>query len=380
MSPRALHRQVGQLAMAGFDGHTVPVELRALAREFDLGGVILFRRNVESPEQVAELSLDLRSLSPELPVWIGIDQEGGRVARLRRPFTEWPPMVALGRSGDERLAERFGRSLAAELGAVGVSIDFAPVLDVNTNAANPVIGDRALGDRAELVARLGAAVIRGLQGGGVAACGKHFPGHGDTSVDSHLALPIVEHPPERFRAVDFVPFRAAIEARVASIMVAHLLVPVFDEERPASLSRRIVRDILRDELCFDGLIVTDDLEMHAVAAAYSLEQATAAAIAAGCDLVLLCGTDHNRQASAIEAIVRGLEAETISFGEIDSALQRHRRVKERFLASPEPRTARDAGAVSPLSPDWRPPSPPALRAIIASDEHRAIADEIARYV
>src|SRR5215813_561942 len=219
--PASLRRQIGRLLIAGFNGSQVPVELRSIAREFGLGGVILFSRNIEAPEQVAELCYEAGRLMPDLPLWVSIDQEGGRVARLKAPFTEWPPMATLGRSGDLRLAERFARALAAELKAVGVTLDYAPVLDILTNAKNPVIGDRALATNAEEVARLGAAIIRTLQAEGVAACGKHFPGHGDTSVDSHLELPLVEHPPDRLRAIEFVPFRAELDGPQAIGRVLH---------------------------------------------------------------------------------------------------------------------------------------------------------------
>ncbi|MGE5359513.1 MAG: beta-N-acetylhexosaminidase, partial [Bacteroidales bacterium] len=338
---------------------------KSLAREFQLGGVVLFARNVQAPEQVAELVHGLRQLGDDEPPWVAVDQEGGRVARLRKPFTEWPPMATLGRLADPRVAERFARALADELLAVGISLDFAPVLDVHTNPKNPVIGDRALGEKPEVVAEHGVAIIRGLQDAGVAACGKHFPGHGDTSTDSHLTLPLVEHPPDRLRAVEFAPFRAAIAADVASIMTAHVLVPALDEQRPASLSRRIVRDILREELGFQGLIISDDLEMRAVADGYALEESSVLAIEAGCDVVLLCGTDHNKQARALEALVRAVESERLLFKQVDETLARHRRVRERFGA----RWSR-----------WRPPSAQALRAALGTDEHQAIAEHMRRFV
>src|SRR5689334_189531 len=252
--PAALRREIGQLLIAGFNGHQIPAELRSLAKEFGLGGVILFARNVDAPEQVAELAHDASRLVPDLPPWVSVDQEGGRVARLKRPFTEWPPMATLGRSGDVRLAERFARALAAELKSVGITLDYAPVLDIHTNPKNPVIGDRALAGKAADVARLGSAIVRTLQAEGIAACGKHFPGHGDTSADSHHELPLVEHPPDRLRRVEFLPFTAAIEAGVATIMTAHVLVPALDDKRPATLSRRIVQEILREELRYDGVI------------------------------------------------------------------------------------------------------------------------------
>jgi beta-N-acetylhexosaminidase len=368
--PVALHRQIGQLAVVGFAGTALPPEVRALAREFDLGGVILFKRNVESPEQVAEIAADAQQLAGDLPLWVGVDQEGGRVARLRHPLTEWPPMLALGRSGDPTLAGRFAAALAAELRAVGFSIDFAPVLDVLTNPKNPAIGDRALGDRARDVATFGVAIIKGLQEAGVAACGKHFPGHGDTSVDSHLDLPLVESAPDRLEAIDFVPFRAAIEAGVASIMTGHLLVPSLDEERPATLSKRVVTGILRGDLGFDGLVFTDDMDMKAIAGRTPPDRAAVAAIDAGCDVTLLCGTDVQAHAAALEALIHAVEQEELPWKRIEAAFEHQKRAKERFAAMPG----------TTLSRAWRPMPPRELRALVGCPEHQLIAGEMRRFV
>jgi beta-N-acetylhexosaminidase len=334
---RDLRQHAGQLVFAGFAGHEIPVETRALAREFDLGGVVLFARNVASPGQVAELAFAARGLSPATPLWVGVDQEGGRVARLRAPFTVWPPMATLGRAENgAALARRFARALAGELRAVGVTIDFAPVLDVATNAANPVIGDRALSSRAEDVAAMGRVIVEELQGAGLAACGKHFPGHGDTSVDSHHDLPVVEHGLDRLRGVEFLPFRAAIEAQVAAIMTAHVLVPAVDDACPGTLSRAIVSDLLRTELGYRGLVVTDDLEMKAVSARQPVERAAVAAIAAGVDAVLVCGTDHDLQARVIESVIRAGESGEIPAARLGDAFAHVRAAKERFLARPVP--------------------------------------------
>jgi beta-N-acetylhexosaminidase len=368
MASGSLRRQIGRLLVAGFDGLQLPVELRSLAREFGLGGVILFARNVAEPGQVAELSYEAARLLPDLPLWVSVDQEGGRVARLKSPFTEWPPMAALGRSGDVALVERFARALAAELRAVGVTLDYAPVLDVLTNSDNPVIGDRALSSRAEDVARYGAALIRTLQAEGIAACGKHFPGHGDTSTDSHLELPLVEHPPERLREVEFLPFRAAVAAGVATIMTAHVLVPSLDETRPATLSRRIVSGLLREELGYGGVILSDDLEMKAVANEYSVPSAAVLAIEAGCDGVLICSGNHDQQAAALESLVHAVEEERLPYARVEDALMRQQRAKERFLA-----------ASSPVAGAGRPLGAQALRQVLGCDEHRAIADEMARF-
>jgi beta-N-acetylhexosaminidase len=367
--PAALHRRIGQLAVVGFDGTSLGDELRALAREFDLGGIILFARNVESPEQVADLAAEAQRLAGDLPLWVGIDQEGGRVARIKRPLTEWPPMRALGRADDEALAGRFGAALARELHAVGVSIDFAPVLDVLTTANNPAIGDRSIGGRPDLVARLGAAIVRALEDGGVAACGKHFPGHGDTTVDSHLDLPIVEHPPERLREIDFPPFRAAIGAGVAGVMTGHLLVPAFDEANPATLSRRIVSGVLRGELGFDGLVFTDDLDMKAISGRMTRERAVVAAVNAGCDVVLLCGSDCASHASALEALVRAVEQEEIPRAQVDDSVARQRRAKVRLAAM----------MGTGLSPDWRPMSSRDLRSVVGCQALQAVAEEMRRF-
>jgi len=356
---------MGQLLIAGFDGHHLPVELRSLAREFSLGGVILFARNVAEPEQVAELCYEAARLDPELPLWVSVDQEGGRVARLKAPFTEWPAMATLGRSGDVQLAERFARALASELKAVGVTLDYAPVLDIHTNRDNPVIGDRALSEKAEEVARLGAAIVSALQEEGIAACGKHFPGHGDTRTDSHVELPLVEHSIERLRGVELVPFRAAIDAGVATMMTAHVFMPALDEARPATLSSRVVTELLRGELGFDGVILSDDLEMKAIASTYAIPQAAVLAVGAGCDAVLVCSGDHSAQAAALEALIHALEQNELKTARVEDALARNRRAKQRFLAAP----------ARPRPLDGR-----ALRQCLGRDEHRAIADEMARFL
>jgi beta-N-acetylhexosaminidase len=360
--PGSIRRDIGQLLIGSLPGTTVTPELRSLAREFSLGGVILFARNIEAPEQVAELSHDVQQLATELPLWVSVDQEGGRVARLKKPFTEWPPMAVLGRSGDTGLAQRFAAALAAELRAVGITLDYAPVLDIHTNPKNPVIGDRALAEDAEGVARLGAAIVRGLQDNGVAACGKHFPGHGDTSVDSHLDLPLVEHPPDRIRRVECVPFREAIRAGVAFIMTAHVLVPSLDEEVPATLSPRIVQAMLRDELAFEGVIVSDDLEMKAVAKSYAVPDAAVAAVTAGCDAVLVCSGDVDTQAATLEALVHAVEQDRLAFKRLEDALLRLRRAKERFLAAPMAAGHRAQ-----------------LRHVLGCDAHQRVAEEMSRF-
>jgi beta-N-acetylhexosaminidase len=359
MSRRELRRHAGRLAIVGFTGHDVPADLRRLAAEFDLGGVIYFARNISEPRQVAELSRQVADLQRDWPIWISVDQEGGRVARLKSPFTEWPPAITLGRSGDERLAERFGAALAAELTAVGINLDYAPVLDVHTNPSNPVIGDRALSEQAQDVARLGAAVIRGLQNAGVAGCGKHFPGHGDTSRDSHDELPVVEHERSRLDAVELLPFIRAVAERVATMMTAHVLVPALDEARPASLSKVVVTDLLKGKLAFEGVVFCDDLGMKAISATRTLADASVEAIAAGNDVVLLCNSTADEQVVAIEALIRAAESGHLPQTRLDDALARQRRVKERFVGV-----------------STRKPVP---LAAVGCAEHQAVAAEMAAW-
>ncbi|MGQ0734596.1 MAG: beta-N-acetylhexosaminidase [Acidobacteriota bacterium] len=358
-------RDIGHLLIGSFPGMYLPAEFRSLAREFDLGGAILFSRNVEAPEQVAELAGDIEALGRSMPAWVSIDQEGGRVARLREPFTRWPPMATLGRAGSDELAARFSRALARELRAVGITLDFAPVLDVQTNPKNAVIGDRAIAISAEEVARLGAVIIKAMQEEGVAACGKHFPGHGDTVADSHDELPVVDHPPDRLRAVECAPFAAAVRADVAFIMTAHVLVPSLDDSHPATLSPVLVQQLLREELGFGGVILSDDLEMKAISTRTPAPEAAVAAIRAGCDGVLVCSGSVEAQAATLEALVKAAESGAIPARRLQDALARQRRAKERFLASQRPLTAQRLKT---------------LRAVVGHDEHQAIAAEMAAFL
>ncbi len=252
-------RKAGQRLMVGFEGHEPSADVRVLIRDYGVGHVILFARNVAEPEQVAGLVRELQEIAKDaghdLPLFVAVDQEGGRVARLKAPWTVWPPLRAVGRIGTEEHAQRLGQALAAELRACGIRWDMAPVVDVDTNPKNPVIGDRAFSDDPDLVGRLGAALIRGLEGSGVAACAKHFPGHGDTDLDSHLELPVVSQSRSRLEDVEMRPFRSAVAAGVAGVMTAHVMFPEIDERFPATLSPGILA-LLRDGMKYGGVIVS----------------------------------------------------------------------------------------------------------------------------
>jgi beta-N-acetylhexosaminidase len=347
--------------MVGFDGHVASSDVKRMIREFGVGHVILFGRNVDAPEQVAELVRELQGVAKDaghaLPLLVAVDQEGGRVSRLSEPWTVWPPMRAVGRIGSEDLARKVGAGLAAELSACGIRWDLAPDVDVDTNPDNPVIGDRSFGDDPGLVGRLGAALIRGLQEGGVAACAKHFPGHGDTDVDSHLELPAVDHPWPRLDEVELPPFRAAIGAGVASIMTAHVMVRELDDTVPATLSPRVVDGLLRKEMRYGGVIVSDDLEMNAVATHWGVGQGAVKAAQAGCDVLPVCSRVE-AQVEAIESLIRALEAEAVPWSAMDDACARIRRLKEMYLVP------------------YRPPDPKEARAAAGSAERAGLSREI----
>ena len=284
-----------------------PSFLAALSRG-ERGGAILFRRNLApSLEDVAALNRAIAESAPEdLPPLIGVDQEGGRVTRFGLPVLQLPPMRAFGRLADASLVESAARALGAELAALGFTMDFAPVLDVDTCPKNPIIGDRAFSSDPALVRDLGAAYARGLELGGVMACGKHFPGHGDTTVDSHYDLPRVEQPRERLHAVELVPFRDLRAGVCSALMTAHVVYPSLDPDQPATLSRRIAHDLLRGELGWDGLVVSDDLEMKAIADRMPIEESSVQAVRAGCDVLLVCASEE-LQARAHAALVREAE-------------------------------------------------------------------------
>ncbi len=327
-----LNRIAASVVVIGFDGLQIPEATRELI-ERGAAGAILFKSNVESAPQVAELCAALKTIAGR-PFLMCVDQEGGRVARLRGgPFSAVPPMRAIGERGDEGLCEQVGRLLAREVRAAGFDVDFSPVLDVDTNPANPVIGDRSLSRQPEAVARLGVALARGLEAEGVASCGKHFPGHGDTSTDSHLTLPLLPHAMDRLRRVELVPFAAYSRAGLASIMTAHVVFEALDPGTPATFSRKVLTELLRGELGFGGVIVSDDLEMKAIADHYSMAEAAVRTVAAGADLLLVCHR-ADRQSEVIEALAHEAKGSPAFRARLEEAAGRVRKLAAKFAAPP----------------------------------------------
>ena len=347
--PSRIVATCGQLVIGGFPGTTLPPAFGRALAERRRGGAILFGRNVENPAQLAALTREIHACSARAftgdgpaphaaaphgppPPLLGIDQEGGRVARLRAPWLVVPPMRAVASWGDAALAQRIAGAVGGELAAMGITLAFAPVLDVNTCPHNPVIGDRAFGADAASVVTFGTAWIRGLQGAGVLACGKHFPGHGDTSKDSHVDLPTVHQPLERLEAIELAPFRAAVVEGVAAIMTAHVVYPAIDADRPGTLSPAIATR-LREAIGFRGMLVSDDLEMRAIAARGPIEDAAVQAVAAGCDAVLICSSE-DLQERALEALSRQAEASPAFRRRCEDACARVLAARQRSTARP----------------------------------------------
>lgn len=282
MDARTALARAGQVLVAGFPGTQAPERLRSALAAGELAGVILFKRNIESAEQAAALLASMAS--PE--ALFAVDQEGGRVARLGAPVLQLPPMRRLGDHGDLELTRDAAACLGRHLRTIGFTMDFAPVLDVDTNPDNPVIGDRAFGSTPDVVAAHALAFSEGLRSAGILSCGKHFPGHGDTHLDSHLELPSLPHDRARLDAVELAPFRAALT--LPAFMTAHVVFEALDPGVPATLSRRVIQGLLREELGYDGCIISDDLEMKAVAEGFGIVPSAVRAIEAGCDMLLVC--------------------------------------------------------------------------------------------
>lgn len=329
-----IRRRVGQMFTVGFDGTKVTDNLKKMITEYYVGGVILFERNIEAPQQIAELTNEIQSLNSKTPLFIAVDQEGGRVKRLHEPFTDFGSAETFAKTNSPKICFEAAFAMARELRAVGINYNLAPVVDINSNPQNPIIGDRAFGSDPETVTKIASGFIRGLQRGGVVACAKHFPGHGDTTIDSHLELPKVEHALERLKSFEWVPFERVIKNGVESVMTAHILNPHLDPELPATLSKKTIQ-YLRNDLRFNRMLITDDLEMKAISDHFSIEDATRKALDADADMILICKT-FEKQAAAIETILRGVLEIKIPVKRVEDSSERITKVRNRYFVPFEP--------------------------------------------
>jgi beta-N-acetylhexosaminidase len=345
------------MLMVGCEAKFLSREERSIIQQCGFGGFILFSHNCGDPAQMVSLCRSLWATGAEEPPFIAIDQEGGRVHRLPVPFTHFPAAAVFGRRADPNIAYKAARATAIELALVGINLDFAPVLDVNSNPQNPVIGDRSFAAEPEQVIRLTARWIRGLRDGGVIPCGKHFPGHGDTDKDSHLDLPVVGKALDDLRTVEFPPFIHACQNRIESLMTAHVLYRSLDSKFPATLSHSIVTGLLRQRWGYQGVVFSDDLDMKAITDNYAEEEAVALSVRAGID-VLLYGHELPRAMRAFEFLCSEAERDPAVRARVEHSHRRIMQVKNLFL--------RDFSGVPETT----------LASGLAKLQHQRIVDEI----
>lgn len=353
-----LKSKLGQMFFIGLGGHTLTSEEKDFIIENDIGGLILFSRNVKDPEQIFKLTSDIQSLAKhtesKLPFVISIDMEGGRVHRLKAPFTIWPAMKHLGVSNSPQLAFDVGKALASELAAVGINLDYTPCLDVLLNPENEIIGDRSFGSDPDHVAKMASGLIRGFKKAGVMTCVKHFPGHGYTSIDSHEDLPVDDRTWDKLFETEASAYKKVFKSKVEFLMTGHLFFNNIDPEYPVTLSKTFLKKYLRQDLGYKNLIMTDDLDMKALSKNNSAAELTYMAYEAGADLFLFC----NEPKSHIEAV----EAMQDRMGQldpdrIDESFQRILDMKDQMMKT------------------WNPPD----QSIIGCDEHKALAASLLKF-
>ena len=355
-----VEQKVGQLLVAGVAGAQPGEDGAAAIQDYQVGSIILFGRNVESAEQLAELNNGLKALNGDyIPLFLAVDQEGGRVDRMPAEVDDLPPALEFGSipDTDSRLDTCFelGRTLAAQCAAFGFNLDFAPDMDVWSNPDNTVIGDRAFGTDAGTVTGAANMAALGLLSQGVIPVAKHFPGHGDTAVDSHYGLPVVDKTLEELEALELRPFRQAIDttcvygtygdAAIPAVMVAHILMTQLDPDWPASLSHKVVTGLLREELGFDGVVCTDDLTMGALAQTWGVGEAAVLAVEAGCDLLLVCHELDNLTA-ARDALLEAVDTGRISMERLDQSVYRILSLKAEYGLTNDPVPAPDVAALN----------------------------------
>ncbi len=325
-----LEEKVGQMIIGGFSGVSLSEDSKNKILEKNLGGVILFNRNITGKEQLMELNRQLKDLNSKIGLFISVDEEGGRVSRLPKGKVLIPPSYNIGQLNNVDLCKDVGELIGEELRMYGFNMDFAPVLDIWTNKENKVIGDRAFGDNVEIVSKCGIEMIKGFKEKEIISVVKHFPGHGDTVMDSHKGLPVIEYGLEDLKKRELIPFIESIKYEVDGIMVGHLLLPKVDcSGYPASLSKIFIEDLLRNKMGYKGLIITDDMEMGAIKNNFGIKEASIKAVEAGVDILLVCHTEGNITA-AIQSIVEGVKDGRISEERIEESVMRILKIKEKY--------------------------------------------------
>lgn len=342
-----LEEKIGQMVIIGLDGYIMDDNTRKMIEDDRVGGFILFGENVKISDQLLALVNSLKSTNSKnkLPLFISVDQEGGRVNRMPGEFKNFPANQTIGKVNNGDFSYEVGSILGEEIKAFGFNMDFAPVLDINSNPKNLVIGDRSFGTNAEVVSKLGIQTMKGIQTSGVIPVVKHFPGHGDTSVDSHIGLPSVDNDMSRLKSFELVPFNDAIKNGADAVMVAHILMNKIDSQNPASLSKTIITDLLRDQLNFKGVVITDDMTMGAIVKNYTISDAAIKSVNAGSDIVLVCH-GHDNEVAVIDALKKAVEDGTIPEERINESIYRILKLKDKYKLTDSTLNSIDVGKIN----------------------------------
>ncbi|MEG0440881.1 MAG: beta-N-acetylhexosaminidase [Oscillospiraceae bacterium] len=338
-------QKVSQLLVAGIEGTKVGEDGKLALSHYQVGGIILFGTNVKNAKQLVALTNRLKKLSPDIPPFLCVDEEGGKVSRMPPEVTDVPPALDMGNRGDATLCRKLGGVLGAECAAFGFNMDFAPSLDIWSNPENTVIGTRAFGTTWDRVVQMALPVVQGISDTGVIPVVKHFPGHGDTAIDSHKALPIVTKTENQLAENELVPFQKAIDSGVPCVMVSHILLTQLDPEAPATLSYPVVTELLRQRMGFSGVVATDDLTMGALAQSYTVGEAAVLAVNAGCDLLLVCHKTENLQ-SVHSALMDAVADGTITEARLNESVTRILTLKAAYGLTADPVPAPDIAALN----------------------------------
>lgn len=335
LSMMSTDEKIGQLIIAGIDGTIISTNSKKLINKYHVGGFILFKENMNTYTQTRTLLATLKTANKDngnVPLFLSVDQEGGKVDRLNSIFIKLPTNKTIGLVNKSNVAYSIGQILGKELRALGFNTDFAPVMDVNSNAKNPIIGDRAFGTTPQVVSNLGVQTMKGLASQNIISVIKHFPGHGDTSTDSHTGLPIVKNDLGRLKSIELVPFSNAIKSNVDMIMVAHILFPKIDPVNPASMSKSIITDLLRNTMKFKGVVITDDLTMGAITVSYNIGTAAVKAVNAGCNIVLVCH-GYGNEVAVFNALKTAVQKGTISQTTLNNSVLKILKLKQKYNLS-----------------------------------------------
>jgi len=336
ISKMSIDEKIGQMLVVGIEGYDLNENTKSLLEKSKVGGVILFSNNIQNTSQLLNLlnSLKRQNIKNKIPLFLSLDEEGGRVTRMPKEFKNIPTNKAIGKINDEVLSNKIGAAIAYEIASFGFNMDFAPVLDVNSNPNNPVIGNRSFGGDIKTVSKLGIQTMKGIQSENIIPVVKHFPGHGDTSVDSHMGLPSVNNDLERLKSFELIPFKEAIRNNADAVMIAHILLPKIDSKNPSSLSKIIITDILRTKLNFNGVIITDDMTMGAIVKNYNIPEAAVKSVKAGTDIVLVCH-GYDNEIAVINALKNSMEKGEISGKRIDESVYRILKLKQKYKLKDE---------------------------------------------